>query len=123
MSAGLLSAAALLVLIGAAHSFLGERYILVRLFRRGGLPRLFGGEWFTRQTLRFAWHITTVAWLGFAALLVLIAAPEPPAVDALLAAIGVTFLATGAIALFASRGRHLSWVVFFAIAALCWWGS
>ena len=34
------------------------------------LPRLFGSDWFTRRTLRFAWHITSVAWLGFAALLV-----------------------------------------------------
>ena len=66
-------AAVLLFLLGLAHSLLGERYILVRLFRRDNLPRLFGSPEFTVRTLRFAWHITTVAWWGLAALLVAIA--------------------------------------------------
>ncbi|MBK7012660.1 MAG: hypothetical protein IPH43_08315 [Xanthomonadales bacterium] len=55
-------AALLIALLGLAHSVLGERYILVRLFRRD-LPKLFGGTRFTRNTLRFAWHLTTMfAW-------------------------------------------------------------
>ena len=60
-------AAALVVALGLAHSFLGERYILQRLLRREDLPRLFGSADFTRRTLRFAWHVTSVAWLGLAA--------------------------------------------------------
>lgn len=119
MSSGLLIAAALLVLIGAAHSILGERYILVRLFRRD-LPKLFGGDWFTKQTLRFAWHITTVAWLGFAAILVVAARPAPAAPPAVLDVVAATFLVTGLIAAVASRGRHLSWPVFLAVAILAW---
>ncbi|GAA3930276.1 hypothetical protein [Luteimonas lutimaris] len=63
-------AAVLAVALGAAHSVLGERYILIRLFRRNDLPKLFGSSEFTIRTLRFAWHVTTVAWFGFAALLV-----------------------------------------------------
>jgi len=56
-----LAAAALLIpALGAAHSVLGERYILIRLFRRSDLPKLFGSDTFTRRTLRFAWHLTTV---------------------------------------------------------------
>ena len=62
MNTAFLIAAALAVLLGVAHSYLGERYILTRLFRRGDLPRLFGGVEFTQQTLRFAWHLTSVAW-------------------------------------------------------------
>jgi hypothetical protein len=67
----MIAAAVLLVAIGAAHSYLGERYILIRLFRlfRRDLPKLFGSDWFTKRTLRFAWHITTVMFWGFAALL------------------------------------------------------
>lgn len=65
----LASAAILCVLIGVAHSYLGERYILIRLFRKTPLPHLFGNDFFTKQTLRFAWHITTIAWWGFAFLL------------------------------------------------------
>jgi len=39
--------AILTVAIGVAHSYLGERYILIRLFRRPDLPQLFGGTEFT----------------------------------------------------------------------------
>lgn len=113
----LLLAVILIVLIGVAHSFLGERYILIRLFRRP-LPKLFGSDDFTKKTLRFAWHITTVAWLGFGAILMQIHGGYLSRVN-ILAAIGITFGISAAVALVASRGRHLSWVVFGAIAAAC----
>lgn len=103
-------AALLAVGIGIAHSSLGERYILMRLFRRPDLPKLFGSDRFTRDTLRFAWHITTVAWLGMAGALVW----DPQR------AISLAFLATALLAGIATRGRHLSWIVFGAIAALAW---
>ncbi len=61
MAALLYFAAFLSVALGIAHSVLGERYILTRLFRRADLPKLFGSSEFTVRTLRFAWHITTVA--------------------------------------------------------------
>jgi hypothetical protein len=118
----LLVAGALAILIAVAHSVLGERYILVRLFRREGLPRLFGGTEFTQRTLRFAWHITSIAWCGLAGLLFLLARPQVPTRQDLAAAIAATFAATGLVALVGSRGRHLSWLVFFAIAALAYWG-
>jgi hypothetical protein len=35
--------------VGLAHSCLGERAILIRLFRRPNLPRLFGSDVFTRR--------------------------------------------------------------------------
>lgn len=66
-------AAFLAFAVGLVHSVLGERYILMRLFRRDDLPKLFGGTAFTIRTLRFAWHITTVAWWGFAMVLGLMA--------------------------------------------------
>lgn len=123
MKSALLIAAALVVLIAIVHSYLGERYILIRLFRRDNLPRLFGSDWFTKRTLRFVWHVTSVAWLGFAALLVLLAQDVAPSPGALLKAIAVTFFLTGAIAGLASRGRHLSWLVFLTVAALSWFAS
>ena len=113
----LIVAAALCVLIGVIHSYLGERFILIRLFRRP-LPPLFGDDWFTKQTLRFAWHITTVAWCGFAAILVSLNAGSADR-HQLLVLIGATFGTTALLALLASRGKHLSWIVFGAIAALC----
>ena len=117
----LLMAALLVLLVSVAHSYLGERYILTRLFRRADLPKLFGSDEFTRATLRFAWHITSLAWLGLGSVILVIGSVGPQA-PMLAAIVSGTFAATGLVALVASRGRHLSWVVFFAIAALVWSG-
>ena len=110
-------AALALVGISASHSYLGERYLLMRLFRRDDLPRLFGSTEFTRRTLRFAWHVTSVAWLGFAALLAM-AARAPVSTSALGSVIGAVFAAHFAISFGGSRGRHYSWIVFLAVALL-----
>ena len=121
MNSLLVLAAFLAVAIGLAHSWLGEQYIIVRLFRRSDLPKLFGSDEFTRQTIRFAWHLTTIAWWGFAAVLMVLSGSIAGInVDrGLLLAIAFTFLASAALALVLTRGRHLSWVVFLAIAAIC----
>ena len=120
MNAGLLIAATLLVAIAAAHSILGERYILTRLFRRGPLPRLYGSDWFTRRTLRFAWHLTSVAWLGFAALVAHLGVGRPADRPTVLAVVAATFGLHAAITLVASRGKHFAWPVFLAIALIAW---
>src|SRR5262249_33818149 len=116
-----LLAAALAFALGVAHSYLGERYILIRLFRRTDLPKLFGGTEFTVRTLRFAWHLTTVAWWGSAALFFVMAQGPVslPAVSAVLAAV---FLISGLVTLIASRGRHLAWPVFLAIGVIALYG-
>ncbi len=114
----LLQFAALLgFLLGLAHSGLGERYILTRLFRRDNLPKLFGGTEFTSRTLRFAWHLTTIAMWGLAALLWQ-ASTGALDHDAVLRTIGWTFLASGLLPLIITRGKHLSWIVLFAIGAI-----
>lgn len=118
----LYAAAALTVLIGCAHSYLGEKFILQRLFRNGNLPPLFGGTEFTQNTLRFAWHLTTVAWWGFAALLIMMADSSLSAsrIGQVIAIVfGIHFL----VALIASRGRHFAWIVFLLIAGLAWTAS
>ncbi|MBC8032456.1 MAG: hypothetical protein H7Z16_20400 [Pyrinomonadaceae bacterium] len=117
------TAAMLAFAIGLAHSWLGERYILMRLFRRADIPHLFGSDEFTKRTLRFAWHITTVALFGAAALLLIVASfPLDATARRFSTAIAVTFLASAVVALIGSRGRHLSWVVFLLIAVLVWLG-
>lgn len=117
MTIALYVAASLAAALGLFHSVLGERYILVRLFRREDLPKLFGGVEFTIRTLRFAWHLTTIAVWGFAALLVLLAGGSASAAN-VAAAIGVTFLACGVLTLILSRARHLAWVVLLAIGSV-----
>lgn len=121
MQTSLLIAAALTILIGLAHSYLGERYMLIRLFRRTDLPSLFGSDWFTKRTLRFAWHITSIAWWGFAAILIALAKEDlqnPRQIT--LQAIAVTFGVSALLTVTASRGRHFAWIVFLAIAVLSW---
>ena len=117
-------AAVLALAIGVAHSWLGERYVLMRLFRRQNIPHLFGSDDFTKRTLRFTWHLTTVSWFGAAALLLILASSPLDASARLLSrAIAATFLVSAVIALVGSRGRHLSWVVFLLIAGLVWVGA
>ena len=117
----LMIAAALTIAIGLVHSVLGERYILTRLFRQP-LPKLFGSDDFTRKTLRFAWHITTLAWFGFAALMILLHFGRGTT-SAILLTMAATFAITGLVALIASRGKHLSWIVFGAISLLCFYAA
>src|SRR5687768_11104683 len=108
-----IAAVVLVVGIALAHSWLGERYILGRLFRRQDLPHLFGSDDFTKRTLRIAWHLTTIAWFGAAVLLLLLASVPLDARARMLArAIAATFFVSAVIAMIGSRGRHLSWIVF-----------
>jgi hypothetical protein len=118
----LLAAAGLASLLALAHSYLGERYILIRLFRRDGLPKLFGDTEFTQRTLRFAWHLTSVAWLSLAAILVKLNTHVPSRAELGMLLVG-TFGVSGVVALVGSRGKHLSWVVFLTIAILAWLGT
>lgn len=118
----LLAAAVLTAFLAAGHSYLGERYVLIRLFRRDDLPKLFGGTDFTKRTLRFAWHLTSVAWLSLGAILVKLNSHVPSRAE-LGALLTGTFAISAAIALVGSKGRHLSWVVFIAIALLTWLGT
>ena len=117
----LITAAVLAVGIGIVHSWLGERYIIRRLLRRTDLPKLFGDDSFTRQTLRFAWHLTTVAWFGLAAILILLsgALVGLRVSDGVVFSIALVFLVSAIVALVFSKGRHLSWIVFAAITTLC----
>ena len=117
MAIALYFAAFLAVAVGAAHSYLGERYIISRLLRRDNLPKLFGSDAFTRQTLRFAWHLTTIAWWGFAAILALMAFDAFSRENTALV-LALTFLASAILTAAYTRGRHLAWVVFLLIAVI-----
>lgn len=115
-------AALLAFIIGLAHSILGERYILIRLFKRE-LPRLFGSDLFTKRTLRFAWHLTTVAWWGMSAIFVALALRSVDQTSIIVVnIIAITFLVSAVVSLFGSRGRHFSWIVFILIAVFAWLG-
>ena len=114
----LLAAATLMILLGLAHSVLGERYLLIRLFRRPDLPKLFGGTAFTTRTLRFAWHLTTVIAWGLAAVVLQLDGLPDAGGRHIATILSITLLIAGMLPLLMTRGRHLSWLVLFAAGAL-----
>ncbi|MBN1399183.1 MAG: hypothetical protein JXA06_14200 [Bacteroidetes bacterium] len=113
--------ACLFILLGIIHSYLGERFILVPLIKRGHLPKIFNSELLTARTLRFAWHLTTVAWFAFAVILFFLDKLTPCEIIAKIIAIAafISFI----ISLVIARGRHFSWIIFLAVSILIWIGS
>ncbi len=99
MSPSVLAAVGL-VALAAMHSFLGERRILVPLLAQTwtvAVPRPAAD-----RILRFAWHITSIAWLGLAAAVVGL---SPGLV------VGLVCLPTAAI-VFGSLRTHPAWPIF-----------
>lgn len=109
-------AALLTVGLAIAHSWLGEVKLISPLLAPPHPAGLLSSRW-ARSVLRFGWHIASLAWVGLAGILLVLAhgAPRPAGVLAVLAA---TLAAHGAVILVCSRGRHLAWPAFLAAAAL-----
>jgi hypothetical protein len=112
----LYAAAVLMFVTGLAHSYLGERYVLMRL-QRDSLPKLLGSTEFTAGTLRFVWHLVTVAWWGLACLVLFAAKGSHTSSQALQVLAGIAFV-SAVLPLYFTRGKHLSWVVFLLVGAL-----
>lgn len=118
-SPALMIAAFLTFGVGIVHSWLGERRLIGPLVDPATRAGLLAQSGWARRLVRFAWHITTIAWWGMAVLLVALAlSPLDPQGRYALIAIAVTFLISGVLTLVVSRGRHLAWPVFLAIAGL-----
>lgn len=123
MNAFLVAAAGVVTLGGVLHSLLGERLILSKL-STASLPKVVGSSDFTLQVLRVFWHLVSVAWWGFALLLVLLARlPAGEGNRSLILAIAVTFLASAIVSAVVSRGKHFSWGVLLLTAILTWLGA
>jgi hypothetical protein len=97
-----------LLLLAIAHSILGEREILMPLFRAEwsiALPRKA-----TESVLRFAWHLTSIAWVALAAVVV----------DAAVLPVVAAMCIVSAAVVFVVLRAHLAWPVFLlgGLAAL-----
>jgi hypothetical protein len=122
----LLTAAVLVLGAGMAHSLLGEKVVLRRVYRRAtdeGQNRRAADDPVTRQTLRLAWHSLTVALVGYSGLL-FVAAADGAAFGgnwrAVMRLLSATFAGLAALSLLVARGRHVGWMWFAAVAVATW---
>jgi hypothetical protein len=116
------TAGGLCVLIGITHSYLGETKILRPMYAQYQLPVLRGSDRATKNVMRFAWHLTSVAWAGIGAISFAFASPARNPIVCALRIIAVTFAIHAVVTAASSRGRHYAWTVFTAIAVLAWLG-
>lgn len=114
----LLLAAALTVFIGLAHSYLGEKWLIGPILKMETLPFPRGSVTFAKQTLRFAWHITSLAWWGIAGLMVYMHFAPDNIANGFLWMCTILFGITGLIPIIIGKGRHKSWIVFLTISGL-----
>jgi len=121
MNAYLLVSGVLAILMGLAHSLIGE-WLILRPLRSEGLPAVRGSGRHTKSTLRFTWHVTSVLGFGTAAILLYFARQpsfDPGAVF-VLRALSVSYFICFGVSIVGSRARHPSWLVFLVIALLTW---
>lgn len=90
----------MLLLLALAHSALGEASILRPLFAQEW--KVDAPRWAIERILRFAWHLTSVAWVALAALLL----------DAELLPVVAVFSLVSAAIIFVMLRGHLAWPLF-----------
>jgi hypothetical protein len=110
-------AAALIIATGIIHSTLGERLIIIPVLKLENLPVIFGSTAFVKGTLRFVWHLISIAWWTFAYFLIL-AANNSINQTVVLNTICVVAFISSIFPLVLTRGKHYSWVVLFLVFAL-----
>ncbi|MEO8011971.1 MAG: hypothetical protein ABI650_10035 [Dokdonella sp.] len=123
MQTTLTIAATLAVLIGVAHSVLGERLIF-RHLRQGTLVPTQGAPPLGARNIRIlwaTWHLATVFGWAIATLLFALAASPDAQLGSLLIPAAVIAYAGGAIlVLVGTRGRHPGWIALGIVAGLTW---
>ena len=104
------SAGILALAVSVVHGMLGE----TKVFRRVRIEPEWG-----RRLIRLVWHAGTVAWMGFAVLL--IAAPSFGSDAARTWIVAVSIVAFGCAAIanaWATRGRHFGWMAMALVVGL-----
>ena len=104
------------LLTAFAHSYFGERRLIGPLVASndGVMERALA-----KQVVRLAWHVTTLIWLGQAALL-LREALNPQSIDrSLVLGIGLLYIGIGLGDALLTRGKHIGWPLLTAIGVFC----
>ena len=126
MRAYMFAAGVLALIVGAAHSVLGEILIFRHLRSRGLVPAM-GAPPLRERHIRIlwaSWHLATVFGWASGVLLLQLASPgTESALRALVAnTIALAFLGGSLLVLIGTKGRHPGWIGLLGVAALAWFG-
>jgi hypothetical protein len=130
MNVYLLAAGVLCFALAVGHTVIGAIWVLTRL-STDSLPRTpFGGGAMTSVFIKVTWHVVGITLVSLGGLLVLFAGTALDHAEALaVRGIGLTFATMTVTILWLERHRPTTlirapmWVLFVAVAALCWWGT
>jgi hypothetical protein len=115
------SAAILTFLLGAVHSFLGEKLIFNRMRTKGIVPTE-GHELLKAYQVRIiwaSWHLVTVFGWGIGAIFLFYSLPLDVAFEEIVIDISFYSVCLGALLVFcATKGKHLGWAVLLVIGLL-----
>lgn len=122
----LLASGLLMILIGIAHSVIGE-ILIFRQLRAGTIVPLLTPAPLRERHLRILWanwHLCSVLGWGLAALLIRFAlSSDLPAHVLSIRIIAIATLAGSVLVLYATRGRHPGWLGLLLAAVLAWLGQ
>lgn len=109
-----LAAGVLLIAIGLIHSILGERIIFRRMRTKEMIPTQ-GGNLLRESHVRIlwaTWHMASIMGWFIASVLLWLTHPSSQSVDTsfLAKALVITLLASSALVLIGTKGRHPGWI-------------
>ncbi len=111
----LVAAAAATLVTSFAHSYFGERRLIVPLVvSSDGVM----ANTLAKRVTRLAWHLTSLLWLGQALLLLRAALAPQPFDRAMVGGIGLIHLGVGLFDAVYTRGKHIGWPLLTAIGIL-----
>jgi hypothetical protein len=126
VNAYFVAAGTVAIIVGFAHSVLGEVLVFCRL-RRGGLIPTDGGTVLQERHVRIiwaSWHaLTVLGWLVAAILFWLAASPQDKASSFLEDVIAVAMLVSAGLVLIGTKGKHPGWIGLLLVAVLVLMGS
>jgi hypothetical protein len=124
----LVAAAWLAILVGLAHSLLGERLIFSRLRQRREFVPTDGGTVLREPHVRIlwaSWHaLTVLGWAMAGAMLLMASEPALTTLQiAVLRIMALAMLAAAALVVIGTRARHPGWIGLLLVAALTCLGT
>ncbi|MBI5260081.1 MAG: hypothetical protein HY855_26510 [Burkholderiales bacterium] len=122
MNGYLAAAGGLALIVGAVHSWLGERLIFRRLRRHSFVPTE-GAPLLREPQVRIlwaTWHVATALGWGIGGALLWLSQPSPglPLHPAALLALAAGMVASAALVLVGTRGQHPGWAGLLGVGVL-----